>query len=258
MIGVPTALVAMVANMIDLKMVEKTYRAVEQLAQRNAGFDARRRPTVRGLLRRRWSSVPRSLLLGNAVELGAGRPKVCVPLTGPTVEALRKEAEAVSPAVADLVELGVAPPSKFEVVPLGLDLDPFLALDGNKKPCRVRASNAGQLLFTGLVREDRARLVAADLMSQKFFSGWGIRTVAVGEARYNPMSYHNGSVWPHDNALIADGMARYGFTGQAMKVFSGLREACLHMDQHRMPELFCGFIRKPHRGPTDRSQSLID
>src|SRR5467141_10124 len=85
-----------------------------------------------------------------------------------------------------------------------------LALDGAKQPCRVRTSNAGQLLFTGIVREDRARRVAADLMRPHFFTGWGIRTVASGEARYNPMSYHNGSIWPHDNALIALGLARYG------------------------------------------------
>jgi glycogen debranching enzyme len=81
-----------------------------------------------------------------------------------------------------------------------------LALDGAKQPCKVRTSNAGQLLFTGIVREDRARMVAADLMSRIFFTGWGIRTVARGEARYNPMSYHDGSIWPHDNALIALGL----------------------------------------------------
>src|SRR5258705_6218081 len=85
-----------------------------------------------------------------------------------------------------------------------------VALDGGKQPCRVRTSNAGQLLFTGIAHPDRARLVAADLMSQKFYSGWGIRTVARGEARYNPMSYHDGSIWPHGNALIALGFARDG------------------------------------------------
>ena len=78
-----------------------------------------------------------------------------------------------------------------------------LALDGEKRPCRVRASNAGHALFTGIASPERARRVAASLMSPEGFSGWGIRTVAHGEARYNPMSYHNGSVWPHDNALIA-------------------------------------------------------
>ena len=85
-----------------------------------------------------------------------------------------------------------------------------LALDGAKRPCRVRASNAGHALFTGIASPERARRVAASLMSPEGFSGWGIRTVAHGEARYNPMSYHNGSVWPHDNALCGIGFARYG------------------------------------------------
>src|SRR4030081_3628042 len=100
-----------------------------------------------------------------------------------------------------------------------------LALDGRKEPCRVRSSNAGQVLFTGIARHDRARLVAADLMSQKFYSGWGIRTVARGEARYNPMSYHDGSIWPHDNALIALGLARYGVKHSVEYVFKGLFDA---------------------------------
>ena len=125
-----------------------------------------------------------------------------------------------------------------------------LALDGAKQPCRVRTSNAGQLLFTGIVREDRARMVAADLMRPHFFSGWGIRTVARGEARYNPMSYHNGSIWPHDNALIALGLARYGLKHSVEHVFKGLFDAATYMDLRRLPELFCGFQRERRRGPT--------
>jgi glycogen debranching enzyme len=124
-----------------------------------------------------------------------------------------------------------------------------LALDGAKQPCRVRTSNAGQLLFTGIVREDRARRVAADLMSQKFFSGWGIRTVARGEARHNPMSYHDGSIWPHDNALIALGFARYGLKHSVAHLFKGLFDAASYMDLRRLPELFCGFQRERRRGP---------
>jgi glycogen debranching enzyme len=124
-----------------------------------------------------------------------------------------------------------------------------LALDGAKQPCRVRTSNAGQLLFTGIVREDRARRVAADLMSQKFFSGWGIRTVARDEARYNPMSYHDGSIWPHDNALIALGFARYGLKHSVAHLFKGLFDAASYMDLRRLPELFCGFQRERRRGP---------
>jgi glycogen debranching enzyme len=125
-----------------------------------------------------------------------------------------------------------------------------LALDGAKQPCKVRTSNAGQLLFSGIVRPERARMVASDLMSQKFFSGWGIRTVARGEARYNPMSYHNGSIWPHDNALIALGLARYGLKHSVAHLFKGLFDAASYMDQRRLPELFCGFQRERRRGPT--------
>src|SRR5438445_545337 len=125
-----------------------------------------------------------------------------------------------------------------------------LALDGAKQPCRVRTSNAGQLLFSGMVREDRARLVAADLMRPHFFAGWGIRTVASGEARYNPMSYHNGSIWPHDNALIALGLARYGLKHSVAHLFKALFDAATYMDLRRLPELFCGFRREKGRGPT--------
>ncbi|MGB8604146.1 amylo-alpha-1,6-glucosidase, partial [Bradyrhizobium sp.] len=125
-----------------------------------------------------------------------------------------------------------------------------LALDGAKQPCRVRTSNAGQLLFSGMVREDRARKVAADLMRPHFFTGWGIRTVARGEARYNPMSYHDGSIWPHDNALIALGFARYGLKHSVAHLFKALFDAATYMDLRRLPELFCGFRREKGRGPT--------
>jgi len=125
-----------------------------------------------------------------------------------------------------------------------------LALDGKKQPCKVRTSNAGQLLFSGIVCEERARMVAADLMRPHFFSGWGIRTVARGEARYNPMSYHDGSIWPHDNALIALGLARYGLKHSVAHLFSALFDAATYMDLRRLPELFCGFRREKGRGPT--------
>ena len=125
-----------------------------------------------------------------------------------------------------------------------------LALDGDKRPCRVRTSNAGQVLFTGMVRDDRARKVAANLMRPDFFSGWGIRTVAQGEVRYNPMSYHDGSIWPHDNALIALGLARYGMKHSVEQLFKGIFDAASYMDLRRLPELFCGFKRERRSGPT--------
>jgi glycogen debranching enzyme len=125
-----------------------------------------------------------------------------------------------------------------------------LALDGAKEPCRIRSSNAGQLLFTGITHPERASTVATGLLRPQFFSGWGIRTVANGQARYNPMSYHNGSVWPHDNALIALGFGRYGLKGQVEQVFKGMFDASTYMDLRRLPELFCGFQRQRGRGPT--------
>jgi glycogen debranching enzyme len=125
-----------------------------------------------------------------------------------------------------------------------------VALDGDKRPCRVRTSNAGQVLFSGIASPEHAAVVAKGLLSPPFFSGWGIRTVAKGEARFNPMSYHNGSIWPHDNALIALGFARYGLKKAVAQVFTGLFDAATYMDLRRLPELFCGFQRQRGRGPT--------
>jgi len=125
-----------------------------------------------------------------------------------------------------------------------------LALDGAKQPCRVVTSNAGQVLLTGIASPERAERVAETLLSPAIFSGWGIRTVALSEARYNPMSYHNGSVWPHDNALIAMGMARYGQKQAAAQVFGALFDAASYMDLRRLPELFCGFVRRQRNAPT--------
>ncbi len=125
-----------------------------------------------------------------------------------------------------------------------------LALDGAKRPCQVRTSNAGQVLFTGIAAPHRAAHVVKGLLRPNFFSGWGIRTVATGEARFNPMSYHNGSVWPHDNALIALGFARYDQKHAIEILFEGLFNAATYMDHRRLPELFCGFQHKHGHGPT--------
>jgi glycogen debranching enzyme len=125
-----------------------------------------------------------------------------------------------------------------------------LALDRHKQPCCVRTSNPGQCLFSGIVSERHARRVAEDLFREDLFSGWGIRTVSSGERRFNPMSYHNGSVWPHDNALIAAGLARYGFKDLALMILTSLFDSTMHVDLHRLPELFCGFSRRPGEGPT--------
>ncbi len=131
------------------------------------------------------------------------------------------------------------------------ELDSYaLALDGRGQPCRTRSSNAGHCLYGGIAGEERGARTARSLLSEEFFSGWGIRTIATSEARYNPMSYHNGSVWPHDNAIIAAGMAAYGYKQGAMKVLTGIFDASLFLELHRLPELFCGFPRRPGESPT--------
>ena len=125
-----------------------------------------------------------------------------------------------------------------------------IALDGEKRPCKVRSSNAGQCLFSGIAAPERAKKVAKLIMTDDFFTGWGIRTVAATESRYNPLSYHNGSVWPHDCAFIAHGMRQYGMREEAQKILTGLFDASIFVNLHRLPELFCGFTRRPSEGPT--------
>ena len=124
-----------------------------------------------------------------------------------------------------------------------------IALDGDKKPCRVRSSNAGQVLFCGIAAPERAQKVAATLMMPEMFSGWGVRTLSADAPRFNPMSYHNGSVWPHDNALIALGLSRYGLKRGVSAIFEGLFDAAAHMEMMRFPELFCGFPRRRGTAP---------
>jgi len=125
-----------------------------------------------------------------------------------------------------------------------------LALDGHKKPCRVRASNAGHCLFTEIASPERARMIARNFMQPDYFSGWGIRTVATTESRYNPLSYHDGSVWPHDNSIIANGMAKYGFRKLTGKLLLALLDLSGEVELHRLPELICGLERRPTEGPT--------
>ena len=125
-----------------------------------------------------------------------------------------------------------------------------IALDGEKRLCRVRTSNPGHCLWSGIVAPERAPRVAEELMSDAMFSGWGIRTLAAGQSRYNPMSYHDGSVWPHDNAIAALGLARAGYPNHAARVMNAIFDASRHFDLARLPELFCGFSRRPGEGPT--------
>ncbi|MGF6598824.1 glycogen debranching enzyme [Paraburkholderia sp. GAS448] len=124
-----------------------------------------------------------------------------------------------------------------------------IALDGRGELCRVLASNAGHLLAFGLPSKERGEAVARGLESTLFHTGWGVRTLAAGQARFNPMAYHNGSVWPHDNALCARGLARYGAKAAAVRLLQALFQAAVNFDM-RLPELFCGFPRRRGEPPT--------
>ena len=123
------------------------------------------------------------------------------------------------------------------------------ALDADKRQVRSIVSNPGHALYCDIVDDERSAQVARRLLAPDMFSGWGIRTMSKSEAAYNPMSYHNGSVWPHDNALIAAGLKRYGFVRGTNRVATALFDAATHADYMRLPELFCGFTRRSPNRP---------
>lgn len=124
-----------------------------------------------------------------------------------------------------------------------------LALQAEDRPAAVVASNPGQALWSGIVDPEKAAAVVEKLMSDEMFSGWGIRTLSRREKRYNPIGYHLGTVWPHDNALIAAGLHRYGFDRQACRVFTAIVKAAQHFEHHRLPEVFAGFSRADYAVP---------
>ncbi|MGA7328969.1 MAG: amylo-alpha-1,6-glucosidase [Rhodomicrobium sp.] len=218
------------------------------------GFVEYARATQQGLVNQGWKDSHDAIFHANG-DLAEG-PIALVEVQGYVYAALiaaadcaRKlghlgQAETLASKAAKLRQ-------RFEEAFWCEDLGTYaLALDGRKQPCRVRTSNAAHTMFTGIMAPERARQVAADVMRPSFNSGWGIRTVATGEARFNPMSYHNGSIWPHDNALIASGMARYGYGEGIETIFNGMMQTAAYMEQRRLPELFCGFPRRRSRGPT--------
>jgi len=124
-----------------------------------------------------------------------------------------------------------------------------MALDGDKRQVRTVTSNPAHGLYCDIIDEDRAEDVARRLLQPDMFSGWGIRTMSKSAAGYNPMSYHNGSVWPHDNALIAAGLKRYGFARAANRVATAIFDTAIAADYMRLPELYCGFTRRTPNRP---------
>jgi glycogen debranching enzyme len=118
-----------------------------------------------------------------------------------------------------------------------------IGLDGDKRPGSALTSNPGHLLWAGAISGERARSVRDVLMGAAMFSGWGVRTLAAGHPGYNPIGYHTGSVWPHDNALIACGLREYGFDDDFDRLFGALLEASSRFADYRLPELFGGHER---------------
>jgi glycogen debranching enzyme len=217
------------------------------------GFVEYQRQSADGLLHQGWKDADDAVFHADG-SLARGAIALCE-VQG-YVYAARRAGAALAQALghprraAKLAAQAEALRERFERAFWCEELSTYaLALDGDKRPCRVRASNAGQCLFTGIPSPERARRVGDTLLRPDAFSGWGVRTVAATERRYNPMAYHNGSVWPHDNALIAHGLARYGMGDAALRLWTGLFEAGLYFDLYRMPELFCGFAQQPGEGP---------
>jgi glycogen debranching enzyme len=246
----------------DRALIERLWSNIERALtwidrygdQDGDGFVEYHRQSPNGLVQQGWKDSHDSVFHADG-NLAQGSIALCE-VQG-YVFAAKRQAAALAAILGDHVraqqlwdEAG-ALQARFEKAFWCEDLSTYaLALDGDKRPCRVRTSNAGHCLFTGIASLEHGRRAARTLVAADCFSGWGIRTLSTAEVRYNPMSYHNGSVWPHDNALIALGLARYGMREDLLKVLSGLFHASLFVDLHRLPELYCGFPRRPGEGPT--------
>lgn len=218
------------------------------------GFIEYRRNTPNGLVQQGWKDSHDSVFHADG---STAEPPIALCEVQGYVYAARQYAAAMARVMghqnlADkLLAQATLIKNRFEEAFWCEELSTYaIALDADKRACRVRTSNAGHCLFTGIADPSRAKRVARTLLQEDSFSGWGVRTVASGEIRYNPMSYHNGSIWPHDNALIAAGLARYNLKKEVLKILVAIFDASIHIDLHRMPELFCGFPRRPSEGPT--------
>jgi glycogen debranching enzyme len=234
--------------------VEAALRWIDCYGDRDGdGFVEYQRQSANGLVHQGWKDTDAAVFHADGV-LARGPIALCE-VQGYVYAAWRAGATLATALgradrAAELTRQAEALRERFERAFWCEELSTYaLALDGDKRPCRVRTSNAGQCLFTGIASPEHARRVAQTLLAPESFSGWGIRTVAASERRYNPMGYHTGSVWPHDNALIAQGLARYGLGEKALQIWTGLFEAGLYFDLRRMPELFCGFPKDPGEGP---------
>ena len=224
-------------------------------ADRTNGFVAYATRSTAGLENQGWKDSSDSMLFSDGSR--AEVPIAPCEVQGYVYDALLRTAELAGRAWGDD---GAAAKLRMEAADLRerFDRDYWmeergyyaLALDGEGRQVDSITSNAGHLLWSGIVPREKARRVADVLMSEELFSGWGVRTMAEGEGGYDPDSYHDGSVWPHDNALIAAGLRRYGFREEANRVAVALLEAAPYFD-HRLPEVFAGYPRGEEEGPVE-------
>lgn len=245
----------------DLEFAENLWPAVERAVAwiRNYGdmdgdgYVEYRRTSETGLLHQGWKDSGDSVFHADGSD--AEPPIALCEVQGYTYAAFRSaaflaEALGKGDLSSELTRASEELKNRFNRDFWCDDLGTYaLALDARKRPCAVRTSNAGQCLWTGIVSKERIEPLIRSLMDERSFSGWGFRTLAKGEPRYNPLAYHNGSVWPHDTALIGYGMSRHGHTNEAAKVLEALFEAAAHFRLQRLPELFCGFARSASTGP---------
>jgi glycogen debranching enzyme len=218
------------------------------------GFLVYQRRSASGLVQQGWKDSADSISHADG-RLAEGPIALCE-VQG-YVHLAKREAARLARAFGDearaasLDEQAERLAARFEEAFWCEDLETYaLALDGHGAPCRVRSSNAGHCLFARIAAPARAARVANGLLGADLFSGWGIRTLAASERRFNPMSYHNGSVWPHDNAVIALGFGHYGLRNEALQLLNACFDASCRVELQRMPELLCGFARRPDQGPT--------
>jgi glycogen debranching enzyme len=235
--------------------IEKALHWIDRYGDRDGdGFVEYGRLTPQGLLQQGWKDSQESVF--HADRSIANGPIALCEVQG-YVYAAKREIADVSSALGgieraqELCQEAELLKKRFHDAFWCEEISTYaMALDGNKQRCQIRSSNAGHTLFTGIFSESHSDRIIAELGSENYFSGWGIRTIAAGEARYNPMSYHNGSVWPHDNALIAYGLSRAKNKALAGEILTGLLEASIFLESHRLPELFCGFAKRNGMAPT--------
>ncbi len=236
-----------------LPHAERALAWIDDACRRGGGFIAYQRRSARGLPNQGWKDSH------DGVPFADGRPAeppiALVEVQGYAIDARRRMAEIyrrlgrqhqAQVLEAAAREHAEAVEERFWMERAGTYA---LALDGQGRQVDAVTSNPGHLLFSRAVREDRVLPVVRSLLAPGMWSGWGIRTLEQGQPAYNPLSYHDGTVWPHDNAICAMGFGSHGLTREAKQVLTGMWDTAQHFRRLRLPELFCGIPRSRGQFP---------